>query len=262
MKGLNKLGIDSLTSLLEVDLANIEFKRIIASKFEQINLLDYAINLYDRILKQRPEEPQSYRDLALALVKRGKKEDYHRALTLLALVVKIDWDVRFTQIEVIALMELTRIYKDIDISAIAQNDELYSILQQYPICIDIPLVLDIRIILTWDKDIVDIELHVVEPSGETCNSFHNCTSNGGMLSKDMTGGLGPEEYLLRNAEAGEYKIYAKLFTKKGRRVGSGVTVQARIYTYYGNREQEQEYITFARLKEEKEKIYLGSIHWK
>jgi len=50
--------------------------------------------------------------------------------------------------------------------------------------------------------------------------------------------------------------------KKGRRVGSGVTVQARIYTYYGNREQEQEYITFARLKEEKEKIYLGSIHWK
>jgi ATP-dependent RNA helicase DHX57 len=41
-----------------------------------------------------------------------------------------------------------------------------------------------------------------EPTGETCYSFHNKTSSGGMLSKDFTGGYGPEEYSIRYAPKG------------------------------------------------------------
>lgn len=52
----------------------------------------------------RKEEPQAFRDLALVLIKRGRKQDLQRALGLLTEVVQGDWDIRFTQIEVIALM--------------------------------------------------------------------------------------------------------------------------------------------------------------
>jgi len=259
--GLKKIGLQLLTSLLEIDLANIQYKRIIAAKFEELGLIDYAINLYERILKQRPEEPQSYRDLAITLVKRGNLSDYQKALKLLTKIIKEDWDIRFTQVEVIALMELSRIYKDLDISAIVQCDELYSILQQYPIRLDVPLQLDLRIVMCWDTDIVDIELHVVEPNGEECYSFHNHTTSGGMMSKDMSGGLGPEEYTLRYAPEGLYKLYVKLFSKKGRNVGFGVTVQVRIYTKYGTPDIEKEYLHFVRLQDEKESIHVANIRF-
>jgi hypothetical protein len=51
----------------------------------------------------RPEEPQSFRDLALVLAKRNRKEDIQRAITLLVEVIQGDWDIRFSQVEVVAL---------------------------------------------------------------------------------------------------------------------------------------------------------------
>ena len=41
-----------------------------------------------------------------------------------------------------------------------------------------PIDMDIRIVLTWDTDMTDLELQVTEPSGEKCYSFHNHTKNG------------------------------------------------------------------------------------
>ena len=58
---------------------------------------------------------------------------------------------------------------------------------------------DVRIILTWDADLTDIDLHVVEPSGETAFYGHNRTVIGGLVSRDFTQGYGPEEYAVRRA---------------------------------------------------------------
>jgi hypothetical protein len=51
-------------------------------------------------------------------------------------------------------------------------------LRSYDIPLNISLELDIRIILTWDTDMIDMELHVVEPDGQKCHSFNNHTTNG------------------------------------------------------------------------------------
>jgi len=51
--------------------------------------------------------------------------------------------------------------------------------------------LDIRIVLTWDSDNTNVELEIIEPNNEICNSFQNCTSGGGMMSRDFSGGYGP-----------------------------------------------------------------------
>lgn len=58
------------------------------------------------------------------------------------------------------------------------NERLYNVLSHYDIPLRIALGVDLRVVLTWDLDMTDLELHVTEPNGERCHSFHNHTTNG------------------------------------------------------------------------------------
>ncbi len=51
---------------------------------------------------------------------------------------------------------------------------------------------DIRVVISWDQDLVDVELAVEEPTGEVCNAFKNVTRIGGTVSRNMTNGYGPQ----------------------------------------------------------------------
>lgn len=61
----------------------------------------------------------------------------------------------------------------------------------------------------WDTDMTDIDLHVIEPSGEKAYYGNRRTEIGGQVSRDFTQGYGPEEYTLRAACTGNYKVSAK-----------------------------------------------------
>ena len=50
--------------------------------------------------------------------------------------------------------------------------------------------------MSWDADATDMDLHVVEPSGEEAFYSHNRTTIGGLVSRDFTQGYGPEEYMV------------------------------------------------------------------
>lgn len=65
---------------------------------------------------------------------------------------------------------------------------------------------DLQILLTWDTDGTDLDLHVTEPSGEECYYGNRQTAAGGVLEVDDTDGYGPEAYLVPRAPLGEYRI--------------------------------------------------------
>ena len=48
--------------------------------------------------------------------------------------------------------------------------------------------LDVRISMSWDADLVDIDLHVDEPTGETVNYSHRDSAIGGHVSRDFQDG--------------------------------------------------------------------------
>ena len=60
-----------LTSVAELKLEDARLLRVLAHRLAQVEELDLAIELFDRVRRLRPEEPQSYRDLALALDRRA-----------------------------------------------------------------------------------------------------------------------------------------------------------------------------------------------
>ncbi len=263
-----ELSLRILTNIPELALDDGRLLRIAAHRMQQLKELNLAIDLFERVARLRPEEPQSFRDLALALADRADLRrpsddhksvlyqeclrDYMRALELLNKVIMTRWE-RFDEIEVIALTEANRI--------IARAESVpTAFLKHYPIESRLIQLLDpdLRIVMTWDTDNTDIDLHVTEPSGEICFYSHNRTVIGGALSKDFTQGYGPEEYLLKKLMPGEYKIQAHFYGNRDQQFVGPTTVQATVITHFGRSDEKRQAITL-RLKDAKDMVDIGKV---
>ena len=75
---------------------------------------------------------------------------------------------------------------------------------------------DLQVLLFWDTDGTDVDLHVTEPSGEVVNYTNTVSADsGGRLDRDDTDGYGPEIYTLGTAPTGTYTIAAHYFGDRG-----------------------------------------------
>ncbi|MFN8284435.1 MAG: VIT domain-containing protein [Chitinophagales bacterium] len=190
-------AIQILSNIAEIDLENHELMRAMAYVLESWKEIDLALDAYTEILKIKGEEPQSHRDYALALAEKG---DYQQAVNLLYDILNKTWEDsedRFEGIEGVIINEINQIIaasdKHINTSKIQKR-----FLKKMPV--------DMRVIIDWNKDETDIDLHVTEPNGEECFYENNETENGGRISNDFTEGYGPEEYQIKKAKKGKYEI--------------------------------------------------------
>jgi uncharacterized protein YfaP (DUF2135 family) len=74
---------------------------------------------------------------------------------------------------------------------------------------------DIKIILTWDTDGTDVDLHVTNPSKEACDYTNRETKEGGKLDVDITDGYGPEVFTQADAFPGEYIVEVYYYSSHG-----------------------------------------------
>jgi hypothetical protein len=51
------------------------------------------------------------------------------------------------------------------------------------------LPVDVRVVLAWDTDNTDIDLHVIDPNSEKADYSHQLTYHGSQMSRDFRGGL-------------------------------------------------------------------------
>jgi Ca-activated chloride channel homolog len=245
-RGQKDLAIEVLSNIAELELEEAALLRVVAYRLQQAQELELAVTLFEEVLRLRPEEPQSYRDLALALADQRK---YARALELLAKVVMNQW-ARFDGIEVVALMELNAIVpkaKAAGVQKIPLDPRLLKLLD-----------LDVRISLGWDADLTDIDLWVIEPSGEKVAYDHQQSVIGGLVSTDFTQGYGPEEYVLKRAIPGNYTVKANFFGSSAQSLQGAVTLRLELITNFG-RPNEKRRSTTIRLTESKETFTVGTL---
>jgi hypothetical protein len=65
---------------------------------------------------------------------------------------------------------------------------------------------DLVVYLRWDTDGTDVDLHVVDPTGDVCYWRRPRTPSGSVLEEDRTDGYGPETIRLRRAIPGTYVV--------------------------------------------------------
>jgi len=159
------------------------------------------------------------------------------------------WD-RFDEIELIALVELNDLWPRAKAAGVAA----------WPLDprLEKRLDMDVRIVMTWDADMTDMDLHVLEASDEEAYYGHNLTTIGGKVSRDFTQGYGPEEYSLRRAMHGTYKIKSHFYGSSAADLIGAVTLQVDVYTNFGRPSEKRRSLTF-RLTDRKEEFVLGEI---
>jgi uncharacterized protein YfaP (DUF2135 family) len=69
----------------------------------------------------------------------------------------------------------------------------------------------LSVILTWDTDQTDLDLHVVSPNGDHCWYGDRVKSDGGALDVDVTDGYGPEIYSNPAPLPGTYLVFVNYY---------------------------------------------------
>jgi tetratricopeptide (TPR) repeat protein len=246
-KGMKSVALRILTNIAEMELENHQLLRVLAHRLSQLGYTDLAITVFRDVLEMREEEPQSYRDLALAL---AEDKQYQAAADTLYRVITKKWDSRFSEVELIALSELNHVlYQSKNTVKTAGYDP--RLLAHLPV--------DVRVVLNWDADNCDMDLWVIDPNNEKCFYSNRRTRIGGLLSRDMTGGYGPEEFLLKKALPGKYSVQVQYFGSRQQKAAAPTTIQLELYTRYATGKEEKKEITM-RLKDPKQVIDVGGIY--
>ncbi|WP_199032598.1 MULTISPECIES: YfaP family protein [Ralstonia] len=69
----------------------------------------------------------------------------------------------------------------------------------------------LRVVLSWDTDGTDLDLHVVSPDGQHAWYGNRVVENGGALDVDVTTGYGPEIYSNPSPPPGTYLVYVNYY---------------------------------------------------
>lgn len=245
-KGQRDLALRVLSNLAEMDLENRAVLRILGYRLLQAGAPELALPVFDKVQFLAEEEPQSYRDLGLAYAAAGK---YQQAIDQLNEVVVRPWHSRFSDIAQIALAELNALVATAPAGAALDTSRIDPrLLKNMP--------LDLRTVLTWDADNTDMDLWVTDPNGEKCYFSNKLTYQGGRMSRDFTGGYGPEEFSLRDAKPGKYRIEVNYYGSRQQVVAGATTLQVRLTTGFGTRSAKDEMITL-RLRGKNETVFVG-----
>jgi len=248
-----ELAIRILTNLIEVELNNYELLKALAYKLEYFNQYKLAIQVYKKILELRPEEPQSYRDLALAYEANNEiRKSYDLLFKLYnGELLEKDETRRYNGIESIAYVELNRL-----VSKYA--DKLKITEEEKNNFTTMPV--DVRVLIDWNHGDTDIDLWVIDPNGEKAYYQHPRTKIGGRLSNDFVNGYGPEEFMLKNAIKGDYKILVDYYSDNLQKISGPTILKVTLFTNYAKKDENKKIIVI-RLDKEEDDIEVGTLHF-
>lgn len=237
-----------LSNIAELELENVQLMRILGHRLLQLKKVDFAIYQFEKIVELKAEEPQTFRDLAHAF---EAKNEVQKAIDTYRKVIYGKWDDRFYDIATICLVELNHL--------INTTKSTYDVSKFDPQLIKkIPV--DIRVLITWDTDNCDIDLWVTDPRNEKCYYSHQLTALGGRISDDFTGGYGPEEFMLKKAMKGKYKVQAHYYGSTAQSISGLTTIHVKLITNYGRPNEKTVEIT-RRLEEKNLEIDLAEFEY-
>lgn len=243
-KGERLLAMRVLSNLAEMNLENRHILRVLGYRLLQAGDATAALPVFRRVRDLSPSEPQSHRDLGLAYAATGQSQ---KAVDALYEVVSRPWHGRFPEVELIALAELNAVVASAapkaDVSRIDPR-----LLRNLPV--------DLRAVLTWDADNTDIDLWVTDPNGEKAFYGNRLTWQGARMSADFIGGYGPEEFSLKVAKPGKYKVEAQFYGQRQQIVTGATTLQVRLTSKFGTQAAKEQLVTL-RLKGGRDVVLVG-----
>jgi hypothetical protein len=242
--GIKKTALLVLSNIADLGLENHQLYKSLTYVLRQWEAYEDALFTANQVAKWRAHEPQSHRDLGLTL---EDNKQYQAAFDELIKALEVNYygemSGQYQGVEDIILMDINRLVTEHSEINTDRLDKKY--LNKMPV--------GIRIILNWNQMDTDIDMHVIEPTGEECFFGHKNTAIGARFSKDFTQGYGPEQYLLRNAVKGNYQVRTNYYGESTLTQNGPATVMVEIYTQKnGKTERKLQTIQLGTIKEKQD----------
>lgn len=155
----------------------------------------FAKRIYEKIAQLKPKEAQSYRDLALVYRETGY---YQKALDLYKKIQTNFYPgVNFSGMQKIMDHEMRNL-----IAQHSQELDLVGVPEHYLKQVDY----DARIVFEWNDRDAEFELQFVNPQKKFFTWSHTKEQNAERLIEEKEQGFNSEEFLLIDAEKGEWLI--------------------------------------------------------
>jgi Ca-activated chloride channel family protein len=251
--GEKATGIRILSNIAELDAENYELYKMMAYKLKEEGETGPARTAFRKVLDWRPFEPQSYRDYGLALEDAGQ---YQNALDTLYLALTKNYDAT-----------TSALYPGIEETLLPEINELITRhggklnVSKVPKQLVGAMPVDMRVVLNWNRASTDIDLWVTDPDNERCYYGHRFTEMGGRISHDFTQGLGPEQFLLKKAVKGRYKVEVNYYGDTQVRLAGETTLLVEVYTHYGTAQQQRSLVTLQMKPGASGGVYVGDFQF-
>jgi len=253
-------ALRTLSSLIENNPGDPVLTRDVAFSALEWGLGGQAYHLLKRVADLRPFEPQTYQAMSLCLAKTGNAD---LAMVYYEIALNATWHNRYLDVKKIVGVEYVDLLRRIE------RDDVPSFAREYAVArlesmrrrasVDKA---DLVITMMWNTDRTDVDLHVIEPTGEECYYEHPRTKLGGRVTRDVTQGFGPEMYTLPEAKAGEYRVLANYFGSDANRTNVRSKVYVTIYRNYGDPKRQFVEKKTVTLSDQKEKRELATVNIK
>lgn len=221
-------AVRALSTALEFNPGDAEIERLVGWRVRSWQQPALAAGLFLDVLRKRPFEPQSYRDLAttLGILRPGL------TMLLYEAVIAGDWNPKFKAVKTVVMEEYAMFIQALT-TADPKNPLLpYLATRSKDLKLQTPTG-DLRVTITWNTDNVDIDLWVTDPLKEKCFYGHRDTASGGHLLDDLTEGFGPERFFTQKALSGQYLLQAHYYNNNGNLIEATTYVSATVVTKAG-----------------------------
>ncbi|MCB2085680.1 MAG: hypothetical protein KDE07_04420 [Sphingomonadaceae bacterium] len=233
---------------------------IVAQRLLRYGDPERTIWLLEQLTDREGDRPQPYMALALAHADLSRRTDEREHLVeaerIMSEAALKRWPEEYRKIGEILLAEANALIVELGV-----YDPATATL---PVEFVDPMPVDIRVLAFWNTPRTDLDLWIVEPSDEEVGYNNEESAAGARYTHDLMNGYGPEEYQLRSAPDGTYRIELNTFSADATNPNGPSTVAVWLIRDFGTRNARKELIDVEMVPkneedDDEERTFVGTI---
>ena len=209
----------AIGSMIDLYASRTDLRRAAGERLERLSSGQaLAVDTYAVAVTQRPDHPSGHRLLAWALV---RVKDWSAALEAIIAGLSAKWpDGRYPGVRRVLLEDLGLIAAGWRAAEPERAEEIDRRLTEAGGAW--PKGPSLRLVLSWETDANDVDLHVYDRDGNHAYYSSKILSSGGQLYADVTTGYGPECFVIDGEPAaGPYRVQAHYYRRGPMGYGTG-----------------------------------------
>ena len=250
----NNFAYSILTSLAALVKNNTKALKALAFKMEEIGKLEDAKIVYQHLMKIRPNDEQSYRDLALIYKELGNysmaRELYSKMLNKSILMVDM------LGLEETIANEAAQMYFSNAEDLTLTKFPVKSLSGLFPEYIWKDFGYDYRIVFDWTDPNIEFNIQFVNPNNKYFKWSHTVIDSRDNMIDEIQYGYNTEEFIIDNSEKGEWIINIENFSIENQ--DNPTYLKYTVYRNYG-RPNEIKKLMVINLSEVTQKITLDRL---